>query len=176
MRRVSADVHTPTSSRADLSSDPIYLHHPSAREDLQSPLALQHASPTHAPVYIDNYYINGIRSSTATNDNSFDIYLFLPNHYDSESDLLELLHEQLRLMETAGYPTSTCGLEHLIITTISHLLPNYELDDEPSNNTTHLIPASFTTHPYKYKLILPTNSPESYGLLLLASCQQNGKP
>ncbi len=122
-------------------------------------------------VYVDNYYIIGIHSTTSANDNKFNIYLFLSNDYDSDSDLLELLQVQLKSMDSAGYPTSTSGLEHLMIVAISNTPPNYELDDEPIHNTTNFLPASLTEHPYKYNLTLPTNSPASYGLLFFASRQ-----
>jgi len=69
-RRVTADVHPPAATRGDLHSDRINLHHPSARTDLQSPVSLTKASPTHAPALIDNHYITGVHSSNSSTSSS----------------------------------------------------------------------------------------------------------
>jgi hypothetical protein len=52
--------------------------------------------------------------------------------------------------------------------------PSAELDDEPMNNTTLLLPANLTPYPYKIRLTIPTSSPASYGLVILASRQAKG--
>jgi len=92
-----------TSIRADLSLDPIYLHHPSVRHNLQSPLALQPASTARSPVLVDNHYITGVHTSKSPNDNSYDIYLYLPNDNDTDTLLYTLVINQLKTMESAGY-------------------------------------------------------------------------
>ena len=56
-RRITVDVYLTAARRGDLALDPIYLHHPSARNDLQCPLSLAPTSPSLAPVLIDNYCI-----------------------------------------------------------------------------------------------------------------------
>jgi hypothetical protein len=65
---------TPASIRADLPSDLVYLHHPSARHDLPSPLALHPASWVYSPVFVDNYYITGAHSSNSLNEDNYDVY------------------------------------------------------------------------------------------------------
>ncbi len=74
-------------------------------------------------------------------------------------------------METDGYPTFQAGLESTSVVPISDTPPSTKLDDEPIHDTTLLLPAILTPYPYKCKITLLTNSPVSYGLLLLASRQ-----
>jgi hypothetical protein len=71
--RVNSDVHPHIATRGDLHSDPLYRHHTSARSDLQSPLALNPSSPSHAPVLIDNYYIIGVHSPNLSTTSIYDI-------------------------------------------------------------------------------------------------------
>ena len=58
VRRITADVHPTATRRGDLDVDPIYLHQPSTRNELQCPLALAPTSSSHAPVLIDNFYLH----------------------------------------------------------------------------------------------------------------------
>ena len=95
-RRITVDVHPTAATRGDIHTDPIYLHHPLARNDLKSPLALTPASPSHTPVLIDNYYITIVHSSISSTANNYDIYLYLPNDYDSDNDLYSILSDQLK--------------------------------------------------------------------------------
>ena len=53
-RRIYEAVPLTIYDRADLAADPAYFFHPSAREDLQSPLLLHPLTPSHSPVTIEN--------------------------------------------------------------------------------------------------------------------------
>jgi hypothetical protein len=105
-RRILEAVLPPTHDCNDLSADPIYFHHPSAREDLQHPLLLQPEAPTLNSVSIENYFVTGIYSTNSHNDNNFHVYIYLPNDYDNTADIIEILTTHLDSMQTAGYPTS----------------------------------------------------------------------
>ena len=165
-RRITVDVYPYVASRGDLHIDPIYLHYPSARNDIQSPLALTLASPSHAPVLIDNYYITGLYSSNSSTTNNYDIYLNLPNDYDFDNDLYSILSDQLKIVETTGYLSSPAGLESIKITADTNTTPTPDLDDEPIHNSTYILPTVLAKYPGKFIVTLPTTSPASYGLLL----------
>jgi hypothetical protein len=78
-------------TRSDLTHDPIYHLHPSARLDLRSPLVLQPVSPNHNPAIVDHYYITGVYSANSQSVHNFYIYLYLPNDYDTTFEVLELV-------------------------------------------------------------------------------------
>jgi hypothetical protein len=90
-RRILEAVLPLTHDRSDLSADTIYFYHPSAREDLQHPLLLQHIAPTLNSVIIENYFITGIYSTNTQNDSSFHIYIYLPNDYDNTTNVIHIL-------------------------------------------------------------------------------------
>jgi len=59
---LSARMHSPhvqpaAGRRSELDHDCLYLHHPSHRLDLQSPMALTPISQNHSPELIDNLYL-----------------------------------------------------------------------------------------------------------------------
>ncbi len=62
-RRILEEVLTAYHVRADLSADPIYFNHPSAREDLQHPLLLRPAAQGLNSIVIENYYVTGVHSN-----------------------------------------------------------------------------------------------------------------
>ncbi len=167
-RSVLAAVLPPTHDRNDLSEDPIYFNHPLAREDLQHPLLLHPAASGLQPVAIENYYITGISSSNTQNENSFDVYLYLPNDYDQTTDIVDILTIQLDSMRASGYPASFAGIHAAAVTAISENPPSAELDDDPIDTTNLYTPPQLSNCPYKFRLTLPANSPASAGLLLLA--------
>jgi hypothetical protein len=70
-RRILEAELPPTHDRNDLSADPIYFHHPSATENPQHPLLLQHETPTLNSVIIENYFVTGIQSTNSKNDKTF---------------------------------------------------------------------------------------------------------
>jgi len=61
-----------------LEADPIYLHHPSPRQDLQSPFTLTSLSPAHSPVLIENQYLTGVHSAKDPNISSYTIFMYPP--------------------------------------------------------------------------------------------------
>ncbi len=74
-------------------------------------------------------------------------------------------------MRTAGYPSSPAGIHSAAVTSYTDDPPTDELDDEPIAIMTNITPQQLTTYPYKFRLTLPTDSPATTGLLLLASRQ-----
>jgi hypothetical protein len=78
-RRVLEVFLPPNHDRDDLSADPIYFNHPSARGDLQHPLLLHPAAQGHNSVAIENYYITGVHSNNSQNDTSLYVHMYLPN-------------------------------------------------------------------------------------------------
>ncbi len=172
-RRILEAILPPAHDCTDLSADPIYLHHPSAREDLQHPLLLHPAAPTLNSTIIDDYYITGIYSTSIQNDNIFYNYIYLPNDYDYDhtTDVIDIITIQLDSMQTAGYPTSPSGIHAASDTSISDDPPTADLDDDPFDTTTLYTPPQLITYPYKFRLSLPANSPSTAGMLLLANRQ-----
>jgi len=54
-RKIDKNVYPTAADRTDiLETDPIYLYHPSPRQDLQSLLALTSLSPAQSPVLLEN--------------------------------------------------------------------------------------------------------------------------
>ena len=90
-RRILEVVLPPHHDRADLSTDPIYFNHPSAREDLQHPLLLHPAAPGLNSVVIENYYVTGVHSNNTLSNTSFYIYIYIPNDYDHTTDVVDIL-------------------------------------------------------------------------------------
>ena len=113
-RRLNKNVY-PTAVDRDnvLEADPIYLHHSSPRQDLQSSLALTPLSPTHSPVLIGNQYLTGIHFSKNPNISSYTIFMHLPHDADHKTIIKTILTDQLAHMKAAGFPTSPEGLDAL---------------------------------------------------------------
>ena len=116
---------------------------------------------------IENYYVTGVHSTSPRNENTFYIYIYLPNDYNTVNEILDLLSAQLTSMQAVGYPTSTTCMLSALTTTITEDPPTDELDDDPIESTTSIIPPQLTPYAYKYRSTLPNNSLASYGLLLL---------
>ncbi len=74
-RRILEAVLPPHRDRANLSTEPIYFNHPSAREDLQHPLLLRPAAPGLNSIVIENHYVAGVYSNNTQNNTSFCIYI-----------------------------------------------------------------------------------------------------
>ena len=63
-----------------MHKEPIYLYHPSARQNLQSPLALTPLSPSYCPVLVDIQYLIGVHSAKDPNVSTYSIYMmYLPH-------------------------------------------------------------------------------------------------
>jgi hypothetical protein len=136
-RSILEAVLPPTHIRSDLSADPIYFNHPSAREDLQHSLLLSPTELAHNAVTIKTYYITGVHSTNTQNDISFHVYIYLPNDYDHTTDIIDIVTIQLDNMRSAGYPTSPTSIHATTVTTISDDPPTTtELNDNPIDTTT----------------------------------------
>jgi hypothetical protein len=111
-RKIDKNVYPTAANNTNiLTADPIYLYHPSPRQDLQSPLALTPLSPAHSPVLIENQYLTGATSTKDPNTSSYKIYMFLPHDSDHEAAVTQILTNQLEAMRSAGLPTSLEGLD-----------------------------------------------------------------
>ncbi len=81
---LSARMHSPhvqpaVGRRGELDNDCLYLHHPSRRLDLKSPLTLTPISPIHIPELIDNLYLTGVYSNDSSTTNAFLFYIYIPD-------------------------------------------------------------------------------------------------
>jgi hypothetical protein len=169
-RKLDKNVYPPAANCNNIpDTDPIYLYHPSPRQELQSPLALTPVSPAHSPVIIENQYLTGVHSAKDPNVSTYTIYMYLPHDLDHEIAIHMILNNQLSNMKSAGLSTSPEGLDALHVQEISTYPVRPELDDEPITNTTEVIPSQLRTCPYSFTVTLPTFSSAAYGLLLLAS-------
>jgi len=151
-----------------LETDPLYLYHPSPRQDLQNPCALTPLSPAHNPVLIENQYLTGVYSAKSPNVISYKIYVCLPHDINHKTTILTFINNHLTQMQSLGLPTSPGGLDALQVEENSTYPVCPELDDEPITNTTEVIPSQLRTCPYSFTLTQPTLSTTAYVLLLLA--------
>jgi hypothetical protein len=71
-RKLNENVYPMAADRNSiLETDPIYLYHPSPRQDLQSPFALTPLYPAHIPALIDNQYISGSHAAKDPNVSTY---------------------------------------------------------------------------------------------------------
>ena len=94
-----------------LETDPIYLYHPSSRQDLQSPFALTPLSPAHILVLIETQYLTGVHSAKDPNVSTYKIYMYLPHDINHKSTSLTILNNQLTQMQYDCLPTSLKELD-----------------------------------------------------------------
>jgi hypothetical protein len=91
-RRLDKNVYPIAVDRDNvLEADPIYLHHPSPRQDLQSPLALTPLSPAHSPVLLENQYLTGVPSAKDPNVSTYTIFMYLPHDADHKTIIQTIL-------------------------------------------------------------------------------------
>ena len=113
----------------------MYIHHPSRRLDLQSPLALNPISPSHTPELIDNLYLTGVYSNDSTTTSAFLIYIYLPEA--TPADISTILCNNLDEMNKNNVLSPTDNYNNSIT---AHLLTDtYHttyLDDEHISNAT----------------------------------------
>jgi hypothetical protein len=169
-RRLDKNAY-PTAVDCDnvLEADPIYMHHPSPRQYLQSPLALTPLSPAHSPVLIENQYLTGVHSAKDPNVSTYTIFMYLPHDADHKTVIKTILTNQLVHMQSAGLPTSPEGLDALQVQKNSAYPVQPKCDDEPITNTTQVTPSQLNTCPYSFTITLPAFSTAVYGLLFFAS-------
>jgi len=98
-RKIDKNVY-PTAADRDniLETDHIYLYHPSPRQDLQSPLALNALSPAHSPVLLENQYLTVVHSAKDPNVSTYTIYIYLPHDVNHKTTILTILKNQLAQM------------------------------------------------------------------------------
>ena len=77
-----------------LETDPVYLYHPSPRQDLQSPLALTPLSPAHSPILLENHYLTGVHSAKDPNISTYKLFLYLPHDIDHGHTITRILNNQ----------------------------------------------------------------------------------
>jgi len=171
-RRLEKNVYPTAVDRNNvLEVDPIYMHHPSPRQDLQSPLALTPLSPAHSSFLIENQYLTGVHSAKDLNVSTYTIFMYLSHDADHKTIIKRILINQLVHMQSAGLPTSPEGLNALQVQDNYTCSVQPEHDDEPITNTTQVTPSQLNTCPYSFTITLPTFSIAAHGLLLLASRQ-----
>ena len=92
----SPHVYPAAGSRGELDNDCIYLHHPSRRLDLESPLALAPLTHNHSPELIDNLYLTGVYSTDSSTTSAFLIHIYLPEA--TPEDIITIILRRLKEM------------------------------------------------------------------------------
>jgi len=91
-RKFDKNVYPSASERDNiLETDPIYLYHPSSRQDLQSPFALTPLSPAHIPVLVENQFLTGVHSAKDYNVNTYKNYVYLPHDVNRKATILTII-------------------------------------------------------------------------------------
>ncbi len=96
----SMHVHPTVGRRGESDNDCLYLHHPSRRLDLQSPLALTPISPNHSPELIDNVYLTCVYSTDSATPRTFLVYIYIPEA--TSDDIANIISMQLDDMQKNG--------------------------------------------------------------------------
>jgi len=99
-RMHSPHVHPTAGRKGELDNNCLYLHHPSRRLELQSPLALASLSPNHSPELIDNLYLTGVYSTNSSTTKAFLIFIYIPEA--TPDDIASIIFMQLNEMQKAG--------------------------------------------------------------------------
>jgi hypothetical protein len=87
-----------------LQTDPIYIYHPSAIQDAQSPLALTLISPAHSPNLIENQCVTGLHSTNDPNVSTYVIFVYLSHDASYKDTTKTLITAQLSGMQKEGLP------------------------------------------------------------------------
>jgi len=172
-RMRSPHVYPTVGQRGEMDNDCLYIHHPSRRLELQSPLALRPILADHSPDLIDNLYLTGVHSTDSVTTNAFMINLYIPEA--TSDDIPNIIAAQLEDMHKQGIQTSLAQL-HTIITvdSMTKTLDTTFLDDEPIASGTYLTSTHLEGILHAHVITLPTFSHGTYGLTLLASRQLYG--
>ena len=157
-------------SRGKLDNDCLYIHHPSRRLDLQSPLALTPFSANHTPELIDNLYLTGVYSNDTATTSAFLIYIYVPEA--TPEDISNILYQQLKEMQQQNIlsPTDTY-VNSITAHPLTDTHHTTHLDDDPISTATNLTSVHLKDVPHAYIITAPTYHPTTYGLILLASRQ-----
>jgi len=99
-RMHSHQVQPVVGRKGELDNDCLYLHHPSQRLDLQSPLALAPISPIPTPELIDNLYLTGVNLDDSATTSAFLFYIYILEA--TADDISTILSKQLEEMLKNG--------------------------------------------------------------------------
>ena len=98
-RKFDKKIYTHVADRDNiLETDPIYLYHPSFRQDLQSPLGLTPLSPAHSPLLIENHYLTGVHTAKDHNILTYTVFMYLPHDAEYKTTARTILTTQLTHM------------------------------------------------------------------------------
>jgi hypothetical protein len=166
----SPHVQLAVGRRGELDNDCMYIHHPTRRLDLQSPLALAPISPSHTPKLIDNLCLTGVYLNDSATTSAFLIYIYI--HKATPEDISNILCKQLEEMQKNNVmsPTDTYinSITVHLLTDTFHI--TYLVVEHISHATT-MISEHLKDVPHAYIITAPTFHLTTYGLTLLASRQ-----
>ncbi len=124
----------------------------------------------HSPKLIDNMYIKGIHSVKSATASAFLIYLYIP--YYTDDDIINILTAQLDEMQKHGAQTSSDNLNNtMTLDPISDTHLTTYPDDEHITQETNITSPHLEGVPHAHIMTLPTCTPATYGLTLLAKRQ-----
>ena len=167
---LSPHVYPTVGQRGELENDFICIHHTSRRLDLQSPHALRLISADHSPHLIDNMYLTGVHSTNPSTTSAFMPHLYIPE--STPNDITNIIATQLVEMHTQGIQTFLAHLHNMmIVDSITNTFDTTFLDDEPIASGTYVTTSHLEGTPHTHVVNLPTFSPATYSLTLLASRQ-----
>jgi hypothetical protein len=167
---LSPHVYPAIGQRGEIDSECLYIHHPSRRLDLQSPLALRPISHAHSPDLTDNAYLTGVHLTDSATTSFFKIHLYIPK--STPNDIINIVAAQLEDMHKQEIQTSSGQLQTTM--TVGSDMDTRDstfLDDEPIASGTYLTSKDLEGTPHAHVVTLPTFSPVTYGRTLLASRQ-----
>jgi len=136
-RMLSPHVYPTAGQRGELDNDCLYIHHPSRRIDLESPLALRSISPNHSPELIDSLYLTGVRSTDSMTAIAFIIHLLIPK--TTTDDIINIIAAQLEDTSKQWIHTSPEQLHQMI--TVDIMNNTYDttfLDEEQIASGTYV--------------------------------------
>jgi hypothetical protein len=169
-RMLSPHVYPTVGQRGELDNDYLYIHHPSRRLDLQSPLALRPISLNHLPELVDNLCLTGVHSTDSMTTNAFMIHLLIPE--PTANDIINIIAAQLEDMSKQGIHTSPDQLHQMItVDSMNNTYYTTFLDDDQIASGTYVSSQHLEGTPDVHVVTLPTFSPATYGLTLLTSRQ-----
>jgi hypothetical protein len=166
----SPHAHPVAGCRGDLDNDCIYLHHPSRRLDLQSPLALAPLSQNHSPELIDNLYLTGVYSTDSATTSAFLIHIHILEA--TPNDISSIITMQLNEMQKMGILNPADNFTNLM--TVHPLLDTHHttyLGGDKIIHTTSMLSPHLEGTPHAYIVTTLTFSQATSGLTLLATRQ-----
>ncbi len=162
------EVYPVVGRRGELDNDCLCILYPTTRMDLQSPLTLRTITPNHLPNLIENLCLERVHSTDLATTSAFMIHVYIP---DSTPDIiLNLISGQLTDMQKVRAPTTAEHLNKIMTADpITYLTSSCVINDEPILSGTHIIFQHLHGVPHAYAVTLPTFSPATYILTLLAN-------